>query len=814
MSDVSVEDQVVSSHTGVTHVYLQQRHQGIPVANGIVNVNVARDGTVLSAGNRFVADLAAATAGQDPAAALRGPVQATSAAARHVGLTPTERLVVVDREAGPARETTVSDGGISQATIPAELVWLPLDSGVVRLAWTVEIDQTDGLHFWVISVDAATGAILRADDRIVHDDIGALAGVVARHADPVVVAPEQTVDDGSSYRVFPIPSESPSDGERALVTNPASATASPFGWHDTDGAAGPEFTRTRGNNVHAYADRDNNNQPDAGTDPDGGAGLDFDFPLDLSRRPLDSRDAAVTNLFYWNNIIHDVLDAYGFDGPAGNFQVNNYGPGGVGGDDVRAEAQDGSGRNNANFNTPVDGQRPRMQMFEWRSAAPNPIVVHAPSPIAGTYFGPMAGFGESLFTTGPISGEVVHVGRGCDPAYQTSVPPQPLDPYLADPAGKIALIDRGSCTFVAKVKKAQDLGALMVIVANNAPGPAIAMGGADPTIEIPSVMVTFEDGNLFKANDPFNATVSDGTGGAPDRDSDLDAGVIAHEYGHGLSNRLTGGPGNVDCLDNNEQMGEGWSDFLAVTFTTHPDDRPITPRGVGSYVSFQPPDGPGIRPRPYTSDVSVNEFNYGMIPAAVQGGVLTVPARHRVRVEHDVDRHVLEPRGQARLQPQHLRTVDHRREQSRHPARGRRDEVPAVQPGVRRRPRCDPGRRPGADRRREPVRHLAGVRQAGPRRRCQPGELEQRARRDGSVQPADDLRSPVRRVPRAGGRAAGAQLEERRCQHPRQVRPDRESRSGRGRRRPVHAADQLRDEGARRGDRPRAGPAAAPPRAL
>ena len=66
VSDMSVVDQVLSSHTGVTHVYLQQRHRGIPVATGIVNVNVARDGTVLSAGNRFVADLAAATAGQDP----------------------------------------------------------------------------------------------------------------------------------------------------------------------------------------------------------------------------------------------------------------------------------------------------------------------------------------------------------------------------------------------------------------------------------------------------------------------------------------------------------------------------------------------------------------------------------------------------------------------------------------------------------------------------------------------------------------------------------------------------------------------------
>ena len=66
-------------------------------------------------------------------------------------------------------------------------------------------------------------------------------------------------------------------------------------------------------------------------------------------------------------------------------------------------------------------------MFEWRSSLPNPIVVAPPSAIAGTYFGPMAGFGESLVTTGPISGQVVYIGRGCDPAYQAG---QPLDPYL------------------------------------------------------------------------------------------------------------------------------------------------------------------------------------------------------------------------------------------------------------------------------------------------------------------------------------------------------------------------------------------------
>jgi hypothetical protein len=622
VAEVTISDQVRSADSGVTHVYLLQHQQGVAVVNGIVNVSIGAGGQVLDVGNRFVANLAAATAGQS-AAPSRSAAAAVQSAASELNLGAGHGLTVLESPSGANRQTSLAGGDVSAADIPAELVWQPLDDGSVRLAWSLVIEPADTEHVWSATVDAANGTVLQTVDLVVHDDIASVAAATARPtAAAAVVGPPETVDDGSSYRVFPIPLESPSDGERALVQNPASAEASPFGWHDTDGAAGPESTRTHGNNVDAYADRDNDNLPDPGTDPDGGAGLDFDFPLDLGRRPLDSRDAAVTNLFYWNNIIHDVLYGYGFDEASGNFQVNDYGRGGAGADAVRAEAQDGSGRNNANFFTPVDGQRPRMQMFEWRSSAPNPIVVAPPSPIAGTYFGPMAGFGESLVTTGPISGEVVYVGRGCDPAYQAG---QPLDPYLADPEGKIALIDRGSCTFVAKVKKAQDEGALMVIVANNAPGPAIAMGGADPTITIPSVMVTQSDGNLFRANAPFDATISDGTGGVPDRDSDFDAGVISHEYGHGVSNRLTGGPSNVTCLQNNEQMGEGWSDFYGLSFTSAPGDTPAGPRGIGTYVNFQSPEQGGIRPRPYTTDLSVNEYTYAMIPAGLASGELTIP---------------------------------------------------------------------------------------------------------------------------------------------------------------------------------------------
>jgi extracellular elastinolytic metalloproteinase len=614
LGDVVVSSVVRSDHNRVTHVYLQQRYRGIEVWSGILNVAVDATGTVVSAQSRFVANIASQAGGQS---AKKAALDAATAAAGHVNLKPARAFEVVQRKGGPSEAVTLSDGGISLKPIEVALVWVPQE-GAVRLGWMVEIEEVGGQHWWQAFVDAETGASLGQHDLISHDSARAIADAVARPADasPSLLASFEPTD-GAAYLVYPLPFESPTDGDRSLVTNAADPLSSPFGWHDTNGVAGPEFTQTRGNNVHAYADRDNNNVADPGSSPDGGGNLFFNFNLDLSARPFDSQAAIVTNLFYWNNIVHDVTYRYGFTEAAGNFQVNNYGRGGLGNDDVRAEAQDGSGRNNANFGTGVDGIRPRMQMFEWRSSTPNPITVTAPAAIAGTYYGPMAGFGESLVTTGPIAGQVVYIGRGCDPAYQVAVPAIPLDPYLANPAGAIALIDRGVCTFAAKVKKAQDLGAVAVIVANSVAGPPTAMGGADPSITIPSVMVGQDDGNLFKANVPLTATIADGTGGVPDRDSDLDAGVIAHEYGHGISNRLTGGPATVACLGNAEQMGEGWSDWFALTFTTHPSDTATTRRGIGSYVNFEPADGLGIRPTQYTTDMSVNPSTYASVADAV-----------------------------------------------------------------------------------------------------------------------------------------------------------------------------------------------------
>jgi hypothetical protein len=460
-------------------------------------------------------------------------------------------------------------------------------------------------------VDAQTGADLGFQDLVIEDSPQAIAEAIARPTSRVaaVAAPEAfATTDGAQYRVFPLPYESPNDGGRELVTDVAEPTASPFGWHDTDGLAGPEFTVTRGNNAHAYTDLDANNVPDPGSDPDGGPSLIFDFPLDLNLDPSTYRPAAVTNLFYWNNVMHDVTYGYGFTEAAGNFQINTYGRGGLGGDDVRAEAQDGSGLNNANFGTPVDGARPRMQMFVWTSPFPNFVTVTSPASIAGDYPASGANFGPSFTATGPISGNVTVVDDGAGASTSDG-----CEPLIGFPAGDIALIDRGSCPFVLKVNNAEAAGASAVIIANNVAGNPITMGGVDPAITIPSLMISLDDGDLLKANLPVTATLRANPLNSTNRDSDLDAGVIAHEYGHGISNRLTGGAATVSCLNNAEQMGEGWSDWFALALTGSSDDRPSTPRGVGAYLRFQDADGAGIRPTPYTTDTAVNPSTYASV---------------------------------------------------------------------------------------------------------------------------------------------------------------------------------------------------------
>jgi extracellular elastinolytic metalloproteinase len=136
-------------------------------------------------------------------------------------------------------------------------------------------------------------------------------------------------------------------------------------------------TVTTGNNVEAYLDTDANNV----ADPNNTTGLsnghafsstqNFTFPFTLGVDPRTEKPAVVTNLFYFCNVMHDFVYRLGFTETARNFQTNNFGRGGTGNDSVRGEAQDGSGTNNANFATPPEGSRPRMQQFLFTQGTSN-----------------------------------------------------------------------------------------------------------------------------------------------------------------------------------------------------------------------------------------------------------------------------------------------------------------------------------------------------------------------------------------------------------------------------------------------------------
>lgn len=135
--------------------------------------------------------------------------------------------------------------------------------------------------------------------------------------------------------------------------------ASPFGWHDIDGLAGAEFTITRGNNVHAFDAGDN-----PGFSPDGGTGLVFNFPIGNvdGDDPNSYEAASITQVFYWANVLHDVLYVHGFDEVAGNFQENNYGNGGQEGDALIAEVQSNFAGCGGTLASPPDGAAPTLRI--------------------------------------------------------------------------------------------------------------------------------------------------------------------------------------------------------------------------------------------------------------------------------------------------------------------------------------------------------------------------------------------------------------------------------------------------------------------
>lgn len=503
-----------------------------------------------------------------------------------------------------------------ETSVINKVVYMPINHEL-RLAYEYEFAEKNSDNYWNVVADLNTGEILSQQNltlscsftdhpygRHTHEEdaehqfVG--PAIKPNDAEPLTfLAPSN-----ATYNVFKLPIEAPSFGKRAIVSNPWDLTASPEGWHST---ITNTYTITRGNNAYAYVDANSNNT--VGAVADGGSSLNFDFPLDVNTPYLLYEKAAITNLFYMNNMMHDISYKFGFNEAARNFQTNNFGKGGTGNDAVLAEARDGStlstmNMNNANFSTPSDGGAGRMQMYLWTQKYINRLFFN--TELTDTYPNTQkASFGPTLTTTG-VTGDLA-----------TTTPTDGCTAISEDLTGKIGLIlNSSTCTFATKVKNAQLKGAKGVVIYNPASITTFSqMTGTDSTITIPSILVETATGTAIlgkMAAATVNVTLKDDKQQYIYIDGDLDNGIIAHEYGHGISNRNTGS--GYNCLNSsniNEQMGEGWSDFFALMLTNKASDNASVARGIGTFAINQANNGLGIRPARYSPDFSVNNYTYG-----------------------------------------------------------------------------------------------------------------------------------------------------------------------------------------------------------
>jgi extracellular elastinolytic metalloproteinase len=650
VKNVRVQDYYTTEANGLTHVYILQENAHIELFNGLVNVNVLPSGEVLFAGNRFMTNFAAAVNSTQPRLT---PEAAIRAACTALNVPITEGLNL--KNAVSKTEFVFDKGKIVLSDINVKLKYQKMSETSARLAWDINIDQPDGQNHWNVRIDALTGAFLEKGSFTVHCSIDHNrfnhpksectdvhhvdtegANVLNQYAKAPTTLAAPPVVGGGSYRVFALPTESPSHGGRTLVIDPADSLASPYGWHDTDGKAGPEYSITRGNNVHAYLDLANSNTS-SGDEPNGGATLNFDNPYFATGEPDTNRQAATTNLFYISNMVHDIAARYGFDEASGNFQFKNYSGQALGNDHVQAQALDSYGltatttnRDNANFSTPTDGTSGRMQMYIWTGGEEKLLHVKAPTALIADIITQPAypNFGAQITAT-PVTADAVFVNDG------SSTPTLGCG-TVQNLTGKIALIDRGSCEFGAKALKAQQKGAVGVVICffdENIGGMAAGAVGAQVTIPVVAIKKSDADRLRAAANaGTLKLSLSQTNPLVPKEvDGDFDNGIIIHEYMHGISTRLTGGRLNSSCLNNAEQGGEGWSDFLGLALTVRPDDRGNTTRGIGTFAVRQGIRGEGIRIQPFSTDLSVSSQNYADI-----GTVSTTPTTKTAAEVHAI----------------------------------------------------------------------------------------------------------------------------------------------------------------------------------
>lgn len=333
-----IKNSYVTVHNNVRHVYLKQiADDGREIFNADLNINI-KNKKVLNMGHSFYRGSTRVVSGD------LSSIETISILSAFLKMEASENLQIVSTPKGidMAHKISGVKGAVSNANVRAGYVQVE-EGKKIEPVWNIEIEMDD--HWFDCFVSMVSGEVISVFD---------------------------WAHDVNSFNIYPVGVNDPSDGERTVVFGPAVLNASPLGWNSQGN--GSSFNVTIGNNVYAQSNPTGSTSTTTWINnprPKGGATNDYNFPINFNQEPVSYINASVTNLFAWNNYIHDIFYQYGFDEVSGNFQENNFNRGGKGGDAVQANAQDGAGKNNANMATPVDGQRPKMRMYTWDATVPN-----------------------------------------------------------------------------------------------------------------------------------------------------------------------------------------------------------------------------------------------------------------------------------------------------------------------------------------------------------------------------------------------------------------------------------------------------------
>jgi subtilisin-like proprotein convertase family protein len=336
-------------------VSLEQRLNDIPVFQGELLAALTPEGELVQTTGALAPDVDEKELSSRPGISAPEAI-ARAAATIGVEVNPNELVLKESSEDGGS---FVYGGGAFAGDTKIELVYFPLDSGLVALSWSMTLWQESDAFYTI--VDAEDGQLFFRKS----------------------IADHQT--QTATYSVYDSDSPAPLSPSNSLPSAPVQPPAVPRTTFtliselaSTDPWLNDGVTTTTGNNVDAGMDLVSPDGIDAASRPVS-ATRNFVYSYDpapgivapgQSPTGINYRLGEIVNMFFWTNRYHDRLYQLGFTEAARNFQQNNYGRGGLGNDRVRAEGQDYSGTSNANFFTPADGSSGQMQMYIFDG--PNP----------------------------------------------------------------------------------------------------------------------------------------------------------------------------------------------------------------------------------------------------------------------------------------------------------------------------------------------------------------------------------------------------------------------------------------------------------